>query len=559
MEETNKNELYQSHGDHIDGIMDADKFAKEHLQQVINQSIVWQKSHTRYSSDMMDDELTDVVSLHYGTSDIAILTTIVCNHKGSANEIASIYPVMKGRTYRVKIERVIEWDDCIEATIFCSIGDFNFAFFAIDYYLNKHYYAEGQELDIDFSALGIKVRPGQQGFDIMGQQAIQFKANIGEDPEYDENGDVKPIHVGMTQLVAYLNTDEKAPDEAEFQSPITNIADVSILGVDLHKGDITIYRQELDEGDLMVSVPLYFRKDFLETVEDGNPISGWLWMTGAIHNKHEKLDDHIGEQNSLGKMCRDFENFMSGCDFKYFKNLTPVANQLNLLEIKEGYELDAFQCGDRHGSRFHIYCCKKNSTDRYKPTQKGLVPELVVVKKILGIFKKKEVRKVEKDVHIVYNDSQYIYGLLSWDEAQDVPSPLPYFKVPFTREGIMQAWLLNCIPDFMPLFWHAGYGAKDYIFSKEALSKIFQHSDNKISPFSDKRMSVREQVLKIDVDSLLPDVILKGDSATLKIAYWNDWNGLVLLTVDVIKDGSSVRFSEPKREILVKYNCGIRY
>ena len=177
MEENSKNELYQNHGDHIDGIMEADKFMKQHLQQVVAQSVVWQKSHTRFSSDTMDNESTDIVSLYYGTSDIALLTTIAYNPKETTNEFASIYPVMKGRTHRVKIERVVEWFNHIEATVFCSIGEFDFAFFAIDYYLNKSYYVEGREIEIDLSALAMNVNPAQRGFDFTGQQAIDFNLN----------------------------------------------------------------------------------------------------------------------------------------------------------------------------------------------------------------------------------------------------------------------------------------------------------------------------------------------------------------------------------------------
>lgn len=549
MEENSKNELYQNHGDHIDGIMEADKFMKQHLQQVVAQSVVWQKSHTRFSSDTMDNESTDIVSLYYGTSDIALLTTIAYNPKETTNEFASIYPVMKGRTHRVKIERVVEWFNHIEATVFCSIGEFDFAFFAIDYYLNKSYYVEGREIEIDLSALAMNVNPAQRGFDFTGQQAIDFKAKTGEKPEYDENGEVKPIHFDLTQLVAYLNTDEKAPDEAEFQSPVTNIADASILGVDFHKADIIVCRRETNDGELTISVPLYFRKDFLEAIEEGDPISGWLWMTGSIHGKHEKLNDRNKKYESLGEMCQDFENFMGKCNFCRFDNLTPVTNQLNLLEIKKGYELDAFQVGDDHGSRFQIYCCKEKSTNQYEPTQKRFVPKQGIEMKLLGLIKTKITREAKEDVHVPYNDSQYIQGLLSWDEAKDVPSPLPYFKVPFTREGIMQAWLLNCIPDFMPMTWHACYGSKHYIYNKESLDKLFQDGE--------RRMRVEEQFSEIDIDRLLPDVVVQGDKATLTMSYWSDWAGLVLLTVDVVREGSSVRFSEPNREVLVKYHCGI--
>ncbi len=280
MEENGKNELYQEHGDHICCIMDSVKFVSQHLQQVIHDSFVLEKTKTRVSTDTMDNELTDVSTLWYGRTDIAMMTLIAYNPKESTNELASMYPVTRGRTYRVKIERVMEWCNHIEATIICSIGEFSLAFFAIDYSFNKARYVEEQELDVDLSAMGMKVEPGQTGFDLMGQEAINFRAKTGEEPEYDENGEVLPIHFDLSKLVAYLNTDDKAPDEAEFQSPVKNISDDAIFGVDFHKVDITVHHGEDDAED--ISVPLYFRKDFLETVKEGDSICGYLWMTGAI-------------------------------------------------------------------------------------------------------------------------------------------------------------------------------------------------------------------------------------------------------------------------------------
>ena len=40
-------------------------------------------------------------------------------------------------------------------------------------------------------------------------------------------------------------------------------------------------------------------------------------------------------------------------------------------------------------------------------------------------------------------------------------------------------------------------------------------------------------------------------------AYWSDWRGMVKATVEVNKDGDSVKFGKPQNEILIKYDYGI--
>ena len=39
----------------------------------------------------------------------------------------------------------------------------------------------------------------------------------------------------------------------------------------------------------------------------------------------------------------------------------------------------------------------------------------------------------------------------------------------------------------------------------------------------------------------------------------NDWRGMVKSTVEVVKDGDSVKFSKPENKVLVAYDCGIMF
>ena len=74
-----------------------------------------------------------------------------------------------------------------------------------------------------------------------------------------------------------------------------------------------------------------------------------------------------------------------------------------------------------------------------------------------------------------------------------------------------------------------------------------------------RRSKVRDEVLALNLETLLPSVKITGDKAILEYAYWNDWRGMVKSTVEVVKDGDSVKFSKPENKVLVAYDCGIMF
>lgn len=519
--------LYMNHGDHLDAIMPAHVLIKDRLGDIIEKSDYWKKTRTQVTTDdNMYEEMTDVFSLSYGEGSMKLLTIVANDKKENVNMFISIYPVCKGVPVEVLIDKVIEWDNQLEATILCSVGEIEFAFFAVDYYCNKRKYVVGQTLTIDLAALAMRAKEAQRSFSFEGQKAIDWLAKSGRTPTYDANGNVEPVRFNMESMVAFLNTDSKCPDEAQFQSPVESIESTSILGIDFFKTKIMIGRRHTENGELAVSVPLYFRQEFFPMIKEGDPVSGWLWVTGSIAGQHEqdKKNSKAEEKNPLGKMAAKFEDFMRKSNFRCFANIMFVLDELPLLKIRDGYELDAFKVGGRTGASYQAYCCKKNSDIRYDPSD-----------------------------GVAYDDSMYIQGLISCQEAESVPDYMPYFSVPFTEEGIMQAWLLRKLKDFMPLDWHACYNMKTYVFETSRIENMFS------SERTGDYMKVRRQVMDIDLETLLPKVTIEGDSATLEYAYWNDWCGLVKVSMDVEKQGDKVVFGKPKGEVLVAYESGLRF
>lgn len=201
-----------------------------------------------------------------------------------------------------------------------------------------------------------------------------------------------------------------------------------------------------------------------------------------------------------------------------------VLKKLQLLKIREGYELDAFWEGSSIGSVLRPYCCKKASNIRYIPSECSK-----------------------------YDDSMYIEGMIDYAAAKSVPDYMPYFDVPFTPEGIMQAWLLNNLEDFMPRNWHACYGSKTYVFDTSILEDMFS------SWHTSERMKVKDKVLALDLEALLPKISINENHATLEYAYWNDWTGLAKVKIEVDKEGDGVKFSEPISDVLVAFKSEIRF
>lgn len=528
-----EDELFMNHGDHIDCIMPVQAFFSERLQGVVNKAKPWRMAYTEVTTDDMYETKTDVFSLMYGEEDIRMLVTVAASKKSQENVLLSAYPFGKGVPVSVRINKVMEWDNQTEATVFGSVGKFEFAFFPIDYYCNKNLYEVGETVTIDLAALGMKVEEAQRGFMFEGQQAIDWLAKIGKEASYDKEGNVEPVKFSTENLVAFLNIDSKCPDEAEFQSPADGIEATTFLGVDFFKTNVTICRRDTDDGHLQISIPLYFRQEFFPDVKKSDPLRGWLWMTGSVSGGHEENFERSERPRHMGKIAAEFEEYMDECDLDSSDDLMCVMDMLPSLTIRDGYKLGAFLKGDSHGWYMQAYCYKADADARRMTEIKG-----------------------------DYDDSVRIEGRIDHESASKVPAALTYMEVPFTEEGIMQAWLLNSLTYFMPMGWHANYGQRYFIFDKLRIDDLFSHSDGDgqlTNILKEERMKVSDQVKDLDVESLFPTVAINGDKAMLEYTYWNDWSGMNKVKLPVKKVGNSVEFGEPEVKNILKYRCSLMF
>ena len=274
---------YQYHGNHWDCILEDPKNEINNaISESLEKSSLYGKTECDYN---LDEKLhAEVAMLEYdkGDSDSSIVVrNIIAPDKDNKNTFVSGYPVVRGgNLFTLKIIEITEWDNGLEAWITAELNDGrNFTFFDADYSINKDKYETGKSYDFIIGALAYSAEePESKGFKFEGQQAIDFKAKMGEEPEYDENGNVKPIEFSTANLCAFLQG-IRAPDEVEYISTVENIKTVKAFGNSFWKFDV-IYRSE-DEDNVKVPIFVLQSKDNTE-LSKATQIQGILWLTGYL-------------------------------------------------------------------------------------------------------------------------------------------------------------------------------------------------------------------------------------------------------------------------------------
>ena len=232
-----------------------------------------------------------------------------------------------------------------------------------------------------------------------------------------------------------------------------------------------------------------------------------------------KYQNIIVEQNNkyFGKIAKDFACFIQKVDWVSHNDLQFIVDQLPLVRLQNQFILDAFESGDQYGFSYQLYVHRLDATETYTPS-------------------------------IPFNESMLITNRLTSKESKEIPSIMPYFTVPFTEEGILQAWLLNNIANYMPRGWHACYGLIDFVFNMEDIIHSLPRN---------MKIEEKNKIINLSPESFPPKVVIKDNEAVLIYLYWDNWSGLIQSNVKIRKVGNSVEFGEEKNTVLAEYDCGI--
>ena len=119
-----------------------------------------------------------------------------------------------------------------------------------------------------------------------------------------------------------------------------------------------------------------------------------------------------------------------------------------------------------------------------------------------------------------------------------------YFRFEDSVMGAWQAFLLHQLWHYLPLWWHANYDRRIYVYSKEDLPETL----------------LGQAMVGPDMDNLdlAPELYYGNGKAYISCCFWTDFGGLIKEYVELtLAEGMLEDSFFTEEKTLFKYDCGI--
>lgn len=118
--------------------------------------------------------------------------------------------------------------------------------------------------------------------------------------------------------------------------------------------------------------------------------------------------------------------------------------------------------------------------------------------------------------------------------------------------GAWQAYLLHKLWHVLPLFWHANYDARNYIFSKDDV--------NSISIFTEDKRERNAIIALISDFNFIPEVRRSNGKYYVSCCFWSNFGGLIREFFELTFDGNKiVDIFQFDSKTEYNYDCGILF
>ncbi len=178
--------------------------------------------------------------------------------------VATTFPVGTGIAHRVTIEEVIEWANDVEAQVAFELAGKRLAAFDAGYFARESDYEAGETREFELSAFAYDLDPAEAGA-LADDEAGDGTVTDDEQP------------VQSPDLATYLPFEGGDVDDYVFQSPVSEVRELSF-------GSVTVYRLRLplfrDDHDRNVDVAVYAAEHMTGGYRprEGDAVEGVIWL-----------------------------------------------------------------------------------------------------------------------------------------------------------------------------------------------------------------------------------------------------------------------------------------
>lgn len=298
-------DVNQGHGDHNDclfGRSDGEKSeAIEWIRKVVSKSEICGRTEDAIACALGDGrpERLPFVLLASDLGKVRLQMLIGVLEEGKRNTLISAYPECDGEKVEVVLREIHEWSNGVEATLKGTmLGDGederNVAFFDTRYALHKGKYVIGNRYRFKLAALcyddGEILPEAERKIVVTGEQAERIYRALGQEPERESDGTVKPWTADQSSGTAYWSSSAAYPDDAFFQSPVFERVGLA-KAFDRRYLVFTIaIARSTARDDVEVRIPLYARSEIFGTrPHKGDPIRGHMWLHGYLDDESDKM------------------------------------------------------------------------------------------------------------------------------------------------------------------------------------------------------------------------------------------------------------------------------
>lgn len=142
-----------------------------------------------------------------------------------------------------------------------------------------------------------------------------------------------------------------------------------------------------------------------------------------------------------------------------------------------------------------------------------------------------------------YEDNSELYV-----ELQDGTISCEIFNYINFSNSYVSAWkayLLYCLPFYLPKIGHANYNIRRYIYTNDELRNIDSFDE-----------TLDLYIYGFDVT---PIVYFDSKRFFVSAYFWNDWQGLVHEIIMIVFTNGIAKFEEIEQQVIYSYDCGIRF